>query len=319
MTIGQLETFLAVARTGSVHGAAALRVVSDASVSAAVASLERELGGPLIERHGRGVRLTAAGEALARHAAEALGLLEQGREAARTAMHPGHGRLRLGAVNTAGEYVLPQLIKAFRQRAPNVEVSLQIGNRANLVAWVRSREVDLGIGGRPPSGSGVSGVPVLPNDLYVVAATDHGLARARDVAPGQLAEEVWLLREEGSGTRATTLELFAALGIRPERLLTLGSNGAVKQGALVGLGVTLLSEQAAAVELRAGLLRRLDISGLPLHRPWHVWYPEHGGPAAEGTDPPGRVFTDFLRSPGTQRATRRLAPRSPNASSGRRR
>ncbi|MBI3635799.1 MAG: LysR family transcriptional regulator, partial [Candidatus Rokubacteria bacterium] len=175
MTIGQLETFLAVARSGSVRGAAAVRLVSDASVSAAVAALERELGAPLMERHGRGIRLTRAGEEFARHAAQALGLIEQGRSAVRAASRPGHGRLRLVAVTTAGEYLIPPLLSAFRERHPGVEVLLEVGNRGAVFARLRTREADLGIGGRPPAGDELTGEAILPNDLVLVAAAGHPL------------------------------------------------------------------------------------------------------------------------------------------------
>ncbi len=303
MTLGQLETFLAVARSGSVHAAATQRVVSDASVSAAVAALERELGTPLLERRGRGIRLTPAGEELARYASQALGLLEQGRSAVQAAAHPGHGRLRLAAVTTAGEYLIPPILSAFRRRHPGIEVLLEVGNRGAVLARLRSREADLGIGGRPPVGGDPAGEPVLPNDLVLIAAAGHPLTRRRRVDAAALAGEVWLLREEGSGTRATTLELMASLGVEPPQILTLGSNGSVRQGAIVGLGITLLSEQAVARELASGIVARIPAPGLPLRRPWYVLYP---GPTVEaGTaalTTPARTFVAFLRSREAKRA-----------------
>ena len=306
MTLGQLETFLAVARSGSVHAAATARVVSDASVSAAVAALERELGTPLLERSGRGIRLTPAGEALARYATQALGLLEQGRSAVRAAAQPGHGRLRLAAVTSAGEFLIPPILQAFRIHHPGIEVLLEVGNRGTVLARLRAREADLGIGGRPPLGTDIGGEAVLPNDLVLVAAAGHPLTRKRRVDPAALTNEVWLLREEGSGTRATALELMATLGIQPAQVLTLGSNGSVRQGAIVGLGITLLSEQAVGRELASGLVARIAVPGLPLERPWYVLYP---GPSAERgaavLTVPARTFLDFIRSREAKRALAR--------------
>ncbi len=303
MTLGQLETFLAVARTGSVHAAAAARVVSDASVSAAVAALERELGAALLERHGRGIRLTPAGEALARYASQALGLLEQGRSAVDAASRPGRGRLRLAAVTTAGEYLIPPILSAFRRKHPGIEVLLEVGNRGTVLARLRSREADLGIGGRPPLGGEPAGEAVLPNDLVLIAAAGHPLTKKRRVDARALADEIWLLREEGSGTRATTLELMATLGVEPSQLLTLGSNGSVRQGAIVGLGITLLSEQGVARELASGLVARIRAPGLPLRRPWYLLYPgatlEAGRAALTA---PAQAFVAFLRSPEAKRA-----------------
>lgn len=306
MTLGQLETFLAVARSGSVHAAAAARVVSDASVSAAVAALERELGTPLLERSGRGIRLTPAGEALARYAAQALGLLEQGRSAVRAAAQPGHGRLRLVAVTSAGETLIPPILQAFRVRHPGIEVLLEVGNRGMVLARLRAREADLGIGGRPPLGVDIAGEAVLPNHLVLVAAAGHPLTKLRKADAAALAKEVWLLREEGSGTRASALELMAQLGIEPAQLLTLGSNGSVRQGAIVGLGITLLSAQTVGRELASGLVATIALPGLPLERPWFVLYP--GPPAERGAavlTAPARTFVEFLRSRGAKRALAR--------------
>ena len=304
MTLGQLETFLAVARLGSVHAAATLRVVSDASVSAAVAALERELGAPLLERRGRGIRLTPAGEELARYATQALGILEEGRSAVRAASRPGQGRLRLVAVTSVAESVLPPVLQAFRARHPGIDVRLEVGNRGMVLARLRTREADLGLGGRPPLGVDIAGLEVLPNRLILIAAAAHPLARKRRIDPAALASEVWLLREEGSGTRATTLELLATLGIQPEQLLTLGSNGSVRQGAIVGLGITLVSEEAVRRELAAGVVARLAVPGLPLDRPWYALSRGSSEGGAPALTPPAQAFLEFVRSPEAKRALR---------------
>jgi len=285
ITLTQVRAFLAVKSTGTVHAAAGQLLVSQPSVSAAVASLARELGTALFERHGRGVRLTESGEAFAPYAAQVLGLLEQGRNAAQEAAHPESSRVRLIAVNTAGEYLVPPLIRAYRQLHPGVNILLEVGNRATVFERLESRRADVGIGGRPP-GRGLVGYPFLPNELLVVG---------REV-PADLARTPWLLREEGSGTRLATERLLGDLDLgSPEagspELLTLGSNGAIKQGLAVGLGVTLISRFAVARELRDGLLAEIGVPGTPLTRPWHVLFPPSGP-----RRPAVRAFGEFLRS-----------------------
>ena len=291
ITLTQIRAFLAVKSAGSVHAAAGQLLVSQPSVSAAVASLAREVGTVLFERHGRGVRLTESGEAFAPYAAQVLGLLEQGRNAAQEAAHPESSKVRLVAVNTAGEYLVPPLIRAYRQLHPGVNILLEVGNRATVFERLESRRADIGIGGRPP-GRGLVGYPFLPNELVVVG---------REI-PADLARTPWLLREEGSGTRLATerllrdLDLSSPLLGSPE-LLTLGSNGAIKQGLAVGLGVALISRFAVARELRDGLLCEIGVPGTPLVRPWHVLFPPPG---------PGRLavraFGEFLRSERTRQA-----------------
>src|SRR5215467_11583723 len=151
VTLTQIRAFLAVKDTGSVHGAASQLLVSQPSVSAAVASLGRELGVILFERHGRGVRLTEPGEAFAPGAA---------REAAR----PETSKVRVAAVNTAGEYLIPPLIRAFRQLYPAISILLEVGNRATVFERLESRRADIAIGGRPPS-RGLAGFPLTGNEL----------------------------------------------------------------------------------------------------------------------------------------------------------
>jgi len=153
VTLTQIRAFLAVKSTGSVHAAADQLLVSQPSVSAAVASLARELGTALFERHGRGVRLTESGEAFAPYAAQLLGLLEQGRNAAQEAAHPENSRIRLAAVNTAGEYLAPPLIQAYRQLHPGISILLEVGNRATVFERLESRRADIAIGGRRRAGA----------------------------------------------------------------------------------------------------------------------------------------------------------------------
>jgi len=278
VTFGQLTTFLALARTGSVRGAAAALVVTEPAVSAAVGALQRSLGVDLVARQGRGVVLTPAAETLARYAAELIGLRDQALREVRQAR-----TLRLAAVTTAGEYVVPPLLKAFREERPDVDVSLEVGNRSVVFERLQSREVDVAIGGRPPTGTGIAGVPFLNYRLVVVAGADAEVTDPES--------ETWLLREHGSGTRATVEAFLEDNGIAPRSMMTLGSNGAIKQAVAVGLGVSLLSTHAAGLELAAGLLRRVHVAGAPLRRSWFVLQRE-GGPEL----PEAAAFREFCRS-----------------------
>src|ERR1022692_4608806 len=190
VTLTQVRAFLAVKHSGSVRAAAGQLLVSQPTVSAAIAALARELGVGLFERQGRGVRPTEAGEAFAPYAAALLGILEQGQAAAQEAARPGNSVIRLVCVNTAGEYLVPPLIQAYRQQHAGVRVMLEVGNRATVLERLESRRADIGIGGRPPGGR-LRGFRWLDNQLVVVG---------RD-RPADLAAIPWLLRGEGSGTR----------------------------------------------------------------------------------------------------------------------
>jgi DNA-binding transcriptional LysR family regulator len=294
VTLGQLRTFLAVVQAGSIRGAARSLVVSEPSVSAAVATLGRELGVPLTERAGRGIRLTEAGRVFARYAATMLGLADRGTRAAREAAgRPGH--IRVAAVTTAGEYVLPPILAAFLRRQPGLEVTIDVGNRASVFAQLLNEEVDLAIGGRPPEDGAIQGESVLDNPIVIVGRHDHPLASRPSFDPRHLSGETWLLREPGSGTRQTTEAFLAGNDVEPGSVMNVGSNGAIKRAAELGLGVTMISTDAVREELRTGQLALLRARGTPLPRSWYVLSNK------DALLPPSALqFLEFLRSPTAQ-------------------
>jgi DNA-binding transcriptional LysR family regulator len=293
VTLAQLRTFLAVAEAGSVRGAAAALMITEPSVSAAVGSLGREVGVKLTERVGRGIRLTAAGIEFAGHAARILGLADRAGRAAREAAG-GPGHLRIAAVTTAGEYVLPGILARFLEITADLQVTIEVGNRARVMARLRDEQADLAVGGRPPAGDDIEGKDFRDNPLIAVGRPDHPLASRRTFDATLLSGETWLLREHGSGTRETTEEFLAANGVQPASIMNVGSNGAIKRAAALGLGVTLISRDAVAEELRAGELAELRVRGTPLMRSWYVLYRTDGSLPTSA-----RRFLDFvaLQSP----------------------
>jgi len=296
VTLTQLVAFLTVVRRGSVTAAAEELVVTQPSVSAAVSALERELGVRLTERAGRTVRPTAAGAAYAPYAADVLGLLDQGGRAAREAEEARPHTLRISAVTTAGEYLVPQLIQAFRERRPEVEISLDVGNREVVFQRILDHKVDVAVTGRIPDDERLEGKDFADNEFVLVTAAGDELARRRWVSMEELAGRPWLLREEGSGTRTLCEEYLASRGIAPT-VLTLGSNGAIKQAARAGLGVALQSRVAVELELRLGLLDTITPRGGLPERRWHV-VRSAIGPVREDVE----AFMAFCNSPAARHA-----------------
>ena len=298
LTLGQLRTFLAVASTGSVRAAADQLVVTQPAVSSALAAVRKQVGVALVMRDGRGLRLTPAGEALAERARAALALLDEAVAAARGEADPDRGRLRLASVTTAGEHLAPPLLASFLADHPEVTVSLEVGNRRRVADLLAHHEVDLAIGGRPPPGAET--LAMRANGLVVVGASrrtgagraaGRRRARGRVVTKTELDTATWLLREPGSGTRATAEAFLEELGIAP-RILTFGSNGAVLESVRIGLGITLISADAVAGDVAGGTLEEWQHPGLPLERPWHLL-----GRAGESLAPtPDRFLAHLLRS-----------------------
>jgi DNA-binding transcriptional LysR family regulator len=285
-TLTQLRTFLAVAETGSVRAAAERLVVTESAVSSCVGSLQKDLKLALVRKDGRGLRLTDAGTIYAGYVRSVLGLLDEAHAAA--AGEAEGGLLRIAAVTTAGEQLLPGLLAAFRAKHPSVGILLEVGNRERALRLAGDHQVDLVLGGRPPQGPGwprMIAHAVRANPLVVVCPpalraellAELGVAMPADLGqpaagPGLvawLARQTWLLRERGSGTRATTEVFFEELDIAPGTL-TVGSNVAVCESVAAGLGVTLISRDAVARELGRGVLAELPCPGTPLRRDWSL-------------------------------------------------
>ncbi len=269
ITVTQLTAFLAVVRGGSVTAAADELVVTQPSVSSALSALARELGCELFERAGRGIRLTEGGTAFAPYAADVIGLLERGRRAAQEAASAGRRRLRIAAVTTAAESFVPQMMRDFAHAHADVELTLDVGNRAHVIESVLGHRADVAISGKPPGDPRLIAEPLIENQIACITAADDPATVGTPRAAGELADRPWLLRERGSGTRALNEQFLADRGLAP-RVLELGSNGAIKQAARAGLGVSLLSRAAVEAELSSGLLGEIRLSDAPLSRPWYV-------------------------------------------------
>jgi DNA-binding transcriptional LysR family regulator len=170
------------------------------------------------------------------------------------------GRVRIGAVATASEYVLPRLMASFAAEHPHVELSLSVLPRDELFSLAADHGVDVVLAGRPPRGSGLVTRARRANRLVLVG---------RPGLRGDPLTTTWLLTALGSGTRDTTLSLLTRLQAAPP-LLTLGTSGAAVAAARQGLGVTLVHEEAVREHLDAGELASYAVAGTPLDRPWHL-------------------------------------------------
>lgn len=270
ITLRQLEIFLAVARREHVTEAARDVHLSQSAVSAALAELAERLGGPLLERVGRSVVLNDRGRCLAEDAAD---LLQRAEDLVRNYKHGGSlkGSLRIGASSTIGTYLLPELIGTFVSKHPEVDVHLEIGNTQTIEAQLLSQQLDLAFIEGPSHHAQIAATPWREDQLLIFVAKDHELATRRQVPLPMLAEQRWIMREAGSGTRsvleaalrAHDLQVRTALTFGP---LTFGSSEAVKQGVRSGLGIGCLSELALQREVAAGDFIVLRTKGLDLRR-----------------------------------------------------
>jgi DNA-binding transcriptional LysR family regulator len=270
MTLAQLQSFVLVARLGSVKAAAAELGVTEPAVSVAVAALRRELGDELFVRQGRGIALTAGGRRLAALATEILGLAEQARRSVQDG--PGQRReMQIAVTNVLAEHVGP-LVDAFTARDPSLAVAIETVPGAAQADMLEHRRADITLGPPPPpqSAATIATVPFLRARLIVVAAPGHRLAGVREVDPAAVAGERWLVGPPDLDPTTGAGLLFERLGIEPAELAPYTSAAAAVAAAAAGDGIVVALTHAVVEEVRRRALVRIDVRGTPLLELWHA-------------------------------------------------
>ncbi|MBB5049738.1 LysR family transcriptional regulator for metE and metH [Rhodopseudomonas rhenobacensis] len=294
VSIRQLRALAALAGSGSITAAANKLHLTQPAVTLQLRNLQALAGLPLIQRQSDGMTLTDAG-------AEVLALCER-IEAAIAACETSldmiagktAGRISIGAVSTA-KYFVPFMISAFQKLHPKIDVKLSIGNREEVSNALKGYELDIAIMGRPPVGIDMDVHLIGDHPHVIIASTAHRLARKHRIELGALAQETFLTREPGSGTRSLMEQLFESAGIRPTIGMEMSSNETIKQAVIAGLGIALLSAHTVATELDERRLVILDVVGLPVVRQWFVLSRKD-----KVLLPPARAMLDFLSAKGAQ-------------------
>ncbi len=273
LTIRQLRVFCTVARLLSYTRAAEELGCQQPTASALVAELEHATQLTLLEKRGKHLTLTDEGRELYAHAQQVVAAADEAWWAMaerRGSMTTTSRPLRVAADTTVGTYVLPRLLGAFHRRHPNVALQLSVANRAAVRASLLAGEVDLVIAGRPPEVEGLVAEPFLANPLVAVASPEHVLVGQSQVTLARLAEEVFLQREEGSGTRAAVEEVFEIAGMPLKVGMVLGNVEAIKRSVAANLGVSVLSTLAVKREVQYRTLAILDVEQFPIQRRWYI-------------------------------------------------
>lgn len=248
---------------GSLRGAGDALTVSPAAISSSIASLSRTVGVPLFTRQGRGVKLTAAGISFANDARRLMALSAGSIASAKAAMREAERPLRIGAVAAASEVFLASLLAQFLRTAPDISVELRVIPREALWGLLEERELDVAFAEVPPRRPTLRLLASRANDYVVAAATGTRYDKRL------LESSLWLLREPGSGTRTATEDFLRDFGIAP-RTLTLGSAAAIVRCVAAGVGVSLLSKDMIANEVRGGTVQVVRTPFTPRPRPWFL-------------------------------------------------
>lgn len=302
LNLHQLATFQVVAKHCSYVRAAEELHFSQPAVSAQIRQLEETLGVKLFDQIGRKTHLTHAGEELYLYSQKIFSVIDEALETMESLRSPHSGRLSVGADTTVGSYVIPGLLGKFHQIYPEVEISLDVVNRAALIESLVSNRIDMAIAGRVPDDIPVVIEPFAPNELVLIASPLHRLAGRTNVPFSELAKEHFLLREVGSGTRAALENVFQEAGVPLQVSMQVGNNSAIKQGVAAGLGIALISRVALDMELETKRLVILDVEGFPIMRQWRLVHLKDKYLSATA-----RAFKSFL----LQHADRRVRKKEP--------
>jgi DNA-binding transcriptional LysR family regulator len=269
VTIRQIRVFAAVARNLSFTRAAQELHLTQPAVSQQVSLLEEEVGMPLFEQIGRKIRLAPAGMELLRYATQITGLVREAGETLAAMRGLKRGELKLGAVSTA-KYFAPTLLSAFTPAYPEVTLKFTVANREEIVNLLGANELDLVIMGRPPRELDTTAEPFARHPFVIIAALEHPLARRRRIPLKSLARESFIIREEGSGTRASMEHVFRERGVPFRASMEMSSNETIKQAVMAGMGLSFISAHTIALEAETRKLAILDVVGLPVVRDWYV-------------------------------------------------
>ncbi|HZV82841.1 MAG TPA: selenium metabolism-associated LysR family transcriptional regulator [Geobacteraceae bacterium] len=273
MNIKQLEVFLAVAATGSFSKGANATFITQSTVSQHISALEREFDLPLFDRTGKGALLTEAGKLLAGHAGKIIAGLDEAGEALRRFKGGEEVVLRIGGSNIPADYMIPAALPRLLQRLPGVTAIVCQGDSRGILDRLLSEEVELCVVGSSFPLEGVEFSPLGTDMIRLVAGNSHPWRGRSSVSIAELAAEPLVVREPGSGTGKSVREALATAGLNPAAMKTtavLGSNEAVKQAVMEGLGVSFVSELSVKQELERGALGVVDLQGVEIVRRFYL-------------------------------------------------
>ena len=296
MTLNQLQAFVLVARLGSLTAAARALGVSEPAVAAALASLRRQLGDPLVERGPSGMALSPAGRRLVGLASQMVALGVEAEAAVRQA-NGAPERLRITSTGAIAESSAPALLDAFTSRAAAIEVSLVVVQGVEMPALLAERLCDVALGPRLSGDGDLESIPLLRYRLAVVAGPTHRLAARSSLGPKALATETWLVDPDANDPTCAPGQVLERLGVPETRIRVFPSQAAAWLAAEEGQGVALAALHLVTTELTRGSLRLLEVTGFPVELLWYATMlrPERRSPAAS-------ALRHFLATPAATHA-----------------
>jgi DNA-binding transcriptional LysR family regulator len=292
VNVSQLRTFIAVVDHRSFSEAARILGVSQPAVTMQIQALEADIGATLIDRGYRKVELTEAGRTLLPYARHVLAELEEARESLDKLAGTVSGRISIAASTTPGQYLLPRLLGSFLHEYPEVGITLRVYDSSEVIEHVARGEADLGMTGAEVAGARVHYERLGTDELVLICPTGHRFAGRAGLSFADLAEQPFIVREAGSGTRIAAEEVIRRGGVDPGELkvvMELGTNEAIVGAVEGGMGLGIVSMEVAAKALELGTVARIDGAGFPIERPLFLVLPRRTLTRA------GEALADHLR------------------------
>jgi DNA-binding transcriptional LysR family regulator len=295
ITMRQLQVFEAVARHLSFTRAAEELHLTQPAVSMQVKQLESMVDLPLFEQLGKKVHLTEAGHTVLSHSRIMMGQLKDIERDINNLRGIEGGNLKICIASTVN-YFATRLLSKFCEQYKTVGISLDVVNREELIKRLEANEPDLVLMGQPPDELDVEAEAFMENPLIVICAPQHPLASKSRIPIETMADETFVMREPGSGTRTAMKRVFDQFGVTPNPGIQLSSNETIKQSVEAGLGLAVVSAHTVELELQAKRLVSLDVQHFPVIRKWYVAY--RRGKQLSAT---AKVFLEFVLAEGSNK------------------
>lgn len=257
----RLEVFVAAALHQNFSRAAEQLFISQPAVSQQISALEQEMGATLFDREARSVKLTKAGEVVFHHSQQILQMYAQMHRLVNDLAHAPQGTLTIGASYTYGEYMLPHVLAPFLNQFPGIVPVISIANSKDIEQRVAEGSLDVGIIEKASVHKSVQAEAFATDVLRIVASPQHA-----GLAEDQLSDQVWIVREPGSGTRDMTDAFFALHGVTARAIMEFSSTQVIKEAVEAGLGIALLSEWTIRKEGQGRTLAVLPWPSEPMKR-----------------------------------------------------
>ena len=266
----QLRAFSILARTGSFTATAQELHLSQSAISHSMKALEQEIGCRLLDRMGKTVVLTQAGEQLLVHVEKVLQEMAAARVELGRLGKWGQSRLRLGASTTACQHVLPGVLREFKDSFPNCTISIEPGDTPEMIEALRNHKIDLAVNLEPRRGEPLDFRPMFTDEMQFIVSPQHPWALAGRVERSEIARQNYIVYKRKSYTSEMIEAHFRADDIVLFSQLDLGNMEAIKELVKLGIGISILAPWTAKKEIKAGTLVALPLGKRKLKRRWGI-------------------------------------------------